>query len=470
MKNYKLFLPLVALLTVACAPQSPSEKAWAEVYPAIEAKIVAPTFPEATFDIRDYGAKQEVASHDAINAAIKACSEAGGGHVIVPEGTWLTGAITLLSNVDLHLEDGATLLFSDDLDHYPLVRTRWEGMDCINYSPMIYAYQQENIAVTGLGTLDGGASLKNWWAMVWNLETDWEPERRNTQRYGRPLLQVWMDEKKPIEERVMGHGYGMRPQLVSPFECKNILIEGVTMIRSPFWNLHPVFCENITVRDVKFNNDGPNGDGCDPESCNYVLIEDCYFNTGDDCIAIKSGRDGDARAFEIPSQNMIVRNCEMKNGHGGVVVGSEIGAGYKYLFVENCVMDSPELDRAIRIKTNARRGGVIEHIYVRNVTVGQCKESVLKINLIYDQKSVGDATDYPVVQDVYLENMTSQKSRYGVCVTALENVNNIHNIYVKDCEFNNLEKEESISGQCDPINYDNVVMNLAVKEEAPAAE
>lgn len=466
MKLKHLILPLAAVAMAACTAPSASELAWEKLYPEIEAKIVAPTFPEKNYDIRDFGAKPEVASHDAINAAIEKCSADGGGHVIVPAGTWLTGAINLKSNVDLHLEEGATLLFSDDLDHYPLVRTRWEGMDCINYSPMIYAYQQENIAVTGLGTLDGGASLKNWWAMVWNIETDWEKERRNSQRYGRPLLQEWMDAKKPIEERVMGHGYGMRPQLVSPFECKNILVEGVTMIRSPFWNLHPVFCENLTVRDVKFNNDGPNGDGCDPESCNYVLIEDCYFNTGDDCIAIKSGRDGDARAIDIPSQNMIVRNCEMKNGHGGVVVGSEIGSGYKNLFVENCVMDSPELDRAIRIKTNARRGGVIENIYVRNVTVGQCKEAVLKINLIYDQRSVGDATDYPTVQNVYLENVTSQKSRYGVCVTALENVNNIHNIYVKDCEFNNLKQEESIKGLSDPINYENVAMNLEPVETA----
>ena len=466
MKLKHLILPLAAAAMAACTAPSASELAWEKLYPEIEAKIVAPTFPEKNYDIRDFGAKPEVASHDAINAAIEKCSADGGGHVIVPAGTWLTGAINLKSNVDLHLEEGATLLFSDDLDHYPLVRTRWEGMDCINYSPMIYAYQQENIAVTGLGTLDGGASLKNWWAMVWNVETDWEKERRNSQRYGRPLLQEWMDAKKPIEERVMGHGYGMRPQLVSPFECKNILVEGVTMIRSPFWNLHPVFCENLTVRDVKFNNDGPNGDGCDPESCNYVLIEDCYFNTGDDCIAIKSGRDGDARAIDIPSQNMIVRNCEMKNGHGGVVVGSEIGSGYKNLFVENCVMDSPELDRAIRIKTNARRGGVIENIYVRNVTVGQCKEAVLKINLIYDQRSVGDATDYPTVQNVYLENVTSQKSRYGVCVTALENVNNIHNIYVKDCEFNNLKQEESIKGLSDPINYENVAMNLEPVETA----
>ena len=461
-----MWLVLPWAMTACCT--SPSDAAWEKLYPEIEAKIVAPTFPDRSFDIRDFGAvaNSDVACHEAINAAIAACNEAGGGHVIVPEGTFLTGAITLLSNVDLHLEQGATLLFSDNLDHYPMVRTRWEGMDCYNYSPMVYAIGQQNIALTGLGTLDGGASVKNWWAMCWGVETDWEKERRGTQKVGRPLLKEWLVEGKPIEERQLGHGYGMRPQLVSPFECKNILIEGVTMIRSPFWNLHPVFCENITVRDVKFINDGPNGDGCDPESCNYVLIEDCFFNTGDDCIAIKSGRDEDARSINIPSQNMIVRNCEMKNGHGGVVIGSEIGSGYKNLFVENCVMDSPELDRAIRIKTNSRRGGVIEHIYVRNVSVGQCKESILKINLIYDTREIKGAQFHPVVQHVYLENVTSQKSKYGVCVTALDSISNVHHIYLKNCSLNNVEAEESISGMCDPINYEEVTMTLAQNESA----
>ena len=269
-----------------------------------------------------------------------------------------------------------------------------------------------------------------------------------------------MDAKKPIEERVMGHGYGMRPQLVSPFECKNILVEGVTMIRSPFWNLHPVFCENLTVRDVKFNNDGPNGDGCDPESCNYVLIEDCYFNTGDDCIAIKSGRDGDARAIDIPSQNMIVRNCEMKNGHGGVVVGSEIGSGYKNLFVENCVMDSPELDRAIRIKTNARRGGVIENIYVRNVTVGQCREAVLRINLNYEPKEDCQRGFNPTVRNVYMENVTCQKSRYALYLSGLDDVTNIENINLTDCRFDGVKTGKSYAeGNIGTLKFDNLFVN-----------
>ena len=213
MKISHLFLPLAALACVACA--SPADKAWSELYPQIEAKIVAPTFPDRNFDIRDFGAQPEEACHEAINAAIRACNAEGGGHVIVPAGQWLSGAITLLSNVDLHLEEGATILFSDDLDHYPMVRTRWEGMDCYNYSPMIYANNQENIAVTGLGTLDGGASVKNWWAMCWNLETDWEPERRASQKVGRPLLKEWLVQGKPVEERLLGH-----PTWLAPVQAK----------------------------------------------------------------------------------------------------------------------------------------------------------------------------------------------------------------------------------------------------------
>ncbi len=182
MKASRLILPLIALLGAACAPQSPSDRAWKTIYPEIESKIVAPTFPDKTYDIRDFGATTDAVCHEAINAAIAKCSAEGGGRVVVPAGTWTTGALTLLSNVDLHLEEGAVLLFSDNLDHYPLVRTRWEGMDCYNYSPMIYAFRQENIAVTGKGTIDGGASKANWWSMVWNSDTEWEKDRATAVR------------------------------------------------------------------------------------------------------------------------------------------------------------------------------------------------------------------------------------------------------------------------------------------------
>ena len=238
------------------------------------------------------------------------------------------------------------------------------------------------------------------------------------------------------------------------------------MLRSPFWNLHPVLCTNMTVRGVRFVNDGPNGDGCDPESCNYVLIERCYFDTGDDCIAIKSGRDQDGRRIGEPSQNMIVRDCTMKNGHGGVVVGSEISGGYRNLFVERCRMDSPKLDRAIRIKTNARRGGVIENIYVRNIEVGQCKESFLKINLIYDQREVEEAREIviPTVRNVFMEDIHGHESRYGVMITALEEESHVHNICLRNCTFDHVEAPLSVSGAADPVLFENVTMNGAVVE------
>ena len=458
-----VLLAAVAALVWSCAAESESQRAWNRTYAEIEKHISAPEFRDAVYDIRDFGAVADdagVLNHKAINAAIAQCSADGGGTVCVPAGVWHTGPLTLLSGVNLRLDEGSTLLFTDRLDEYPLVLTRWEGIDCYNYQPFIYAIDQHDIALTGKGTIDGAASVRTWWSMCWALETDWD-ERASSQKVGRPLLKSWNEQQLPVEQRVLGNGFGMRPQLVNFYRCENILVEDVTMLRSPFWNLHPVLCKNMTVRGVHFVNDGPNGDGCDPESCNYVLIEKCFFDTGDDCIAIKSGRDQDGRRVGEPSQNMIVRDCIMKNGHGGVVVGSEISGGYRNLFVERCNMDSPRLDRAIRIKTNARRGGVIENIYVRNIEVGQCKESFLKINLIYDQREVEEAQEIviPTVQNVFLEDIHGGQSRYGVMITALEDESHVHNINLKNCVFDTVEAETSVSGAADPIVFENVTMN-----------
>ena len=457
-----LLLAVTALLG-SCAAQTESQRAWNRTYPLIESRIAAPQFRDAAYDIRDFGAVAGDSvnlCHHAINAAIERCSAEGGGTVEVPAGTWFTGPLTLLSGVNLHLDDDATLMFTDRLDEYPLVLTRWEGIDCYNYQPLIYAIDQHDIALTGRGTIDGAASVRTWWSMCWGLETDWDP-RASSQKVGRPLLKSWNEQQLPVEQRVLGHGYGMRPQLVNFYRCDNILVEDVTMLRSPFWNLHPVLCRNMTVRGVHFVNDGPNGDGCDPESCDGVLIEECFFDTGDDCIAIKSGRDQDGRRVGEPSQNIIVRDCTMKNGHGGVVVGSEISGGYRNLFVERCNMDSPRLDRAIRIKTNARRGGVIENIYVRNIEVGQCKESFLKINLIYDQREVEEAQEIvlPTVQNVFMEDIHGGQSRYGVMITALEEESHVHNICLRNCTFDRVEAPLSVSGAADPVVFENVTMN-----------
>lgn len=463
-KIFAFFLGIqgATVATAAEPAADPIAEAWGKTYPAVEARIKAPQFPDKDYNILDFGKRSDDKAHlytDLINGTIKRCHDNGGGRVVIPAGEWLTGPVTLLSNVNLHLEEGATLLFSDDLSLYPLVRTRWEGMDCYNYQPMIYAYEQENIALTGKGTVDGGAHNGNWWKMCGAKHYGWT-EGVISQRIGRPQLQEWNENGVPVEQRKLGDGYGMRVQLINPVKCKNILIEDVTLLRSPFWVMHPLLSENITVRRVHVQNDGPNGDGCDPESCKNVLIEKCYFDTGDDCIAIKSGRNRDGRTLGIPSENIIVRDCYMKNGHGGVVVGSEISGGYKNLFVENCKMDSPDLDRVIRIKTNSCRGGVIEDIYVRNVQVGQCKEAVLKINLDYEPREVCDRSFPPVVRNVFLDKVDCNASKYGVMIVGLPDKCNVYNIEVKDCNFNGVTTDRNnITGEVRDVRFDNLRLN-----------
>ena len=269
----------------------------------------------------------------------------------------------------------------------------------------------------------------------------------------------WANDKVPLTERVLTAEDGMRPQLINLYLCKNVLIEGITLLRSPFWVIHPLMCENLTVKGVNIENDGPNGDGCDPESCKNVLIENCFFNTGDDCIAIKSGRNNDGRLWGIPSENIIVRNCEMKNGHGGVVIGSEISGGYKNLFVENCNMDSPLLDRVIRIKTSTCRGGTIEDIFVRNIKVGECKRAVLSINLLYEPREIGERGFLPTVRNIYMENVTSQKSRYGVYINALKEQVNVSNINVSNCKFDGVAEGNFIEGQVKDIHFNKLMIN-----------
>ncbi|HYH01970.1 MAG TPA: glycosyl hydrolase family 28 protein, partial [Bacillota bacterium] len=239
----------------------------------ILARIKTPEFPNRDFKITDYGAVPggEVNCSAAISAAIEACHQAGGGRVVVPTGIFLTGKIHLKSNVNLNLEEGATLLFSTKpQDYLPLVRVRWEGVECMNYSPLIFALEQENIAVTGNGTLDGGASWENWWA--WK-----EPSRADAN-----LQNEMADRNIPVEQRIFGEGHLLRPNFFQPTQCQNVLIEGVTIVRSPMWEVNPVLCQNVIVRGVKINCHGPNNDGCDPDSCRDVLIEDCVFDCGDD--------------------------------------------------------------------------------------------------------------------------------------------------------------------------------------------
>lgn len=435
-----------------------------EVAAAIELPVI-PT--DSVVSITDFGASQLADARtngNAINAAIDHASVNGGGRVVVPDGEWLTGPITLKSHVDLHIESGARLKFDTNPNLYlPVVRTRWEGIDCYNLHPLIYANGATDVSITGEGTIDGQASTEFWWPMCGVARYGYKPGMLKTNNgdasSGRPLLSAMEQGKVDVEQRVMGVRDALRPQLINFYECRRILIEGVTLRNSPFWVIHPCFVNDLTVRGLTIISHGPNSDGCDPEGCRNVLIENCFFDTGDDCIAIKSGRNNDARAINIPTENVIVRNCRMKNGHGGVVVGSEIGSGFRNLWVEDCQMDSPELERVIRIKTNPCRGGVIEGINVRNVTVGQCKEAVLKINLDYEPRENCDRSFPPIVQDVVIENVTSERSKFGVLIIGLKESCNVKNVTVENCTFNNVEKGNKVTGLVENVKARNLIIN-----------
>jgi polygalacturonase len=409
--------------------------AWSNTYPSILRSIKPPRFSKRNFLITKFGAAAGTAdSSPAIAAAIEACSKAGGGRVVVPAGEFSTGAIHLKSNVDLHLAKGAVLKFSSDTKKYPIVLTRWEGMELMSFSAFIYAYEQENIAITGEGTLDGGASHEHWWLWHGNKAHGWKEGMPN-QKAARAKLYKMMQDGVPVAKRIFGDGSYLRPNFIQPFRCKNVLIEGVKIINSPMWEIHPVLCENVTVRKVHIATHGPNNDGCDPESCKNVLIEDCYFDTGDDCIAIKSGRNEDGRRIAVPTENVIVRNCQMKDGHGGVTIGSEISGGVRNVFAEDCVMDSPNLDHALRVKNNAARGGLLENFYFRNIKIGQVKHAAITVDFNYEEGGKGGFK--PVMRGFHVDRLTSGKSDYAVDIQGLDNAP-VENLSISNSSFTNV--------------------------------
>ncbi|MDB6115834.1 MAG: glycosyl hydrolase family 88, partial [Lacunisphaera sp.] len=423
--------------------------------PAVLALIKAPVFPAKDFPITDFGAQPGADASNAIRDAIAACHRAGGGRVVVPAGEWLTGAITLQSNVNLHVAKDATLKFSTDPAAYPNVFTRWEGVECMNYSPFIYAFGQENIAITGEGTLDGQASDENWWG--WTRRG---ADRRSRASADREALNEQGEAGVPVEQRVFGAGHYLRPNFIQPYRCKNILIEGVTIIRSPMWELHPTLSENITVRGVKIHSHGPNNDGCDPESSRNILIEDCVFDTGDDCIAIKSGRNNDGRRVNVPSENLVIRNCVMQDGHGGVVLGSECSGDIRNVFAENCKMDSPNLDRALRLKSNARRGGVLENVFMRNVEVGQVVEAILTIDFQYEEGARGSFM--PVARNIQLDHITSRASPRVMYLAGFEGAT-IDGIRFTDCVFKGVTQTELVQ-YAGNIAFRNVTIEPASRK------
>lgn len=447
-----------AIGLVSARPADP----WARAA-IIRAAARAPMFPARRFDITEFGARGDGATLNtrAIAAAIAACTTAGGGRVIVPPGRFLTGAIELKSNVDLHVSAGATLLFSTDPAEYPLVPTRWEGIELINYSPLVYAYRATNIALTGTGTLDGQGSAAHWWSWKgpWNGTVDhgWRAGMPD-QRPARARLFQMAEERVPVEKRVFGDGGYLRPAFVQPYLCENVLIEGVRLRGAPFWQLHPVLCRNVTVRGVDVMGHGPNNDGCDPESCETMLIERCSFDTGDDCIAINSGRNEDGRRIGRPARDIVIADCHMKEGHGGVAIGSQISGGASAIFVERCVMDSADLWYAIRFKNNALRGGVLEDLHYRDISVGQVAKAAITCDFNYEEGPNGPFK--PVLRGVTIERLIAEQATMVLDSQGLPGAP-VTDLSLRDCRFDGVTAP-SIVLHTERLSLANVRVNGAL--------
>ena len=459
MKTIKSILIILIICYISINSQVQNKTGWKYADEILQS-IVPPTFPDKKFNLESYGNHETLIKNikPAIDKAINECSKAGGGTVVIPKGEYLcNGPINLKSNVNLYLEDDVVIKFSTDANDYlPAVFTRWEGVECHNYSALIYGIDLKNIAITGNGSFDGQASNRNWWAWSGSQRFGWS-SGKPSQRETRPLLMKMNNEEVPADKRVFGNDGYLRPNFLQLINCKNILIEGVTFLNSPMWFIHPVLSENITIKNIKTVGKGPNNDGIDPESCKNVLIDGCYFDNGDDCIAIKSGRNADGRRINVPSENIIVRNSEMKDGHGGVSIGSEISGGCRNVYIENCTMDSPNLDRALRIKSNSYRGGTVENIYMRDVKVGVVSNAVVRMNMRYDPREGSNGKFTPTFRNITVERVTSRKSEFALELIGLEN-SPIQNVKITNCSFNGVDDGNSIENT-ENLILKNVLVN-----------
>ena len=439
------------LLTPAAAAASSDREQ------SVRSRIRPPRFPDRWFPITEYGATPDHAG-EGIAQAIRACNAAGGGHVVVPPGVWQTGAIQLLSHVDLHLQEGTTLRFSTDpVDYLPVVRTRWQSVEVYNFSSLIRAEDQTDIAITGSGVLDGAGDNEHWWYLIGSGQYGWHKGLPN-QRADWGELERMNNEQVPLEQRVFGEGHYLRPSFIQPFRCRNVLIEGVTVRNSPMWTIHPLECHNVTVKDVQVHNLGPNGDGCNPESCTDVLIRGCTFETHDDCIAVKSGRDADGRRLGLPSRGIIIEDCTFLSGGAAVAIGSELSGGIEDVFVRRLRMPAdPAADEAFQqwvlcVKSTSTRGGYVRNIDVHDVDCRAWTYRPLEITFSY--QGGGDQSLFPEVRDIRFDRVRVARAERAYRIVGAETMP-IRSVAVTNSRFDVVEAEAVVQ-YADDVKIRNV--------------
>jgi polygalacturonase len=404
--------------------------------------IKAPDFSNCTkILITSFGAVQgnKEKTTTAIAKAIEKANKLGGGIVVIPEGEWLTGKVHFKSNVNLHLDKGAVLLFSENpADYLPAVHSTWEGMECYNYSPLIYAYECKNIAITGEGEIK--AKMDVW--EKWFARPD-----AHMQSIKRLYNLAW--DRTPVKDRQMVNDTAhLRPQFIQFNRCQNILMEGVTITNSPFWTIHPYLCVNVVIRKLKVYAHGHNNDGVDPEMSQNVLIENCVFDQGDDAIAIKSGRNPEGWRLKTPSKNIVIRNCTVKNGHQLVAVGSELSGGIENVFVNNCtVVDGAKLSHLLFIKTNERMGGYVRNIYATNIKAGKIALGVLGIetDVLYQWRTLVPTYERRLtpIKDIFLDSITTSDVKFVSRILGQKELP-IENVFLKSITTGMVKEKEHI--------------------------
>ena len=488
------FTLVTAILLSACAiSQSAAQKGQTEdLYKGIEfqmPRVQEPVIPKNSVSITDFGAQnggQELCSQ-AFTDAIEAVSKKGGGRVIIPRGTWLTGPITLKSNIELYTEIGAMVIFSTNKDLYPLVETSFEGFNTFRCTSPINGRNLDNIAITGKGIFDGSGDA--WRAVKKEKLTEsqwrklitsggivsengktWYPSQQFRDGEKKAEMNVPRSLKTKAEfEKIRDF---LRPVMVSLISCKKVLIDGPTFQNSPAWNIHPLMCENFTMRNTTVRNPwfSQNGDGIDIESCKNSIIHDCSFDVGDDAICIKSGKDKDGRDRKMPNENLIVKNCIVFHGHGGVTVGSEMSSGVNNLHVSNCTFIGTDV--GLRFKSNRGRGGVVENIYISNIEMMNIPTQAISFNLYYSGRSASEdleagedgkvpallpvTEETPQFKNIFIRDVNCKGAMTGIFLQGLPEMK------LENVELTNIQMEADYGMVC--IDADQVkIKNLNLK-------
>ena len=432
MFNFKVNLLIFLIFIFSCSPNTDKDINWEEKVKSEILAIPIPKFPKKTYNLLDYAT--DVTSFS-IQKLIDLCNSQGGGVVVIPRGTYNNiGKIELKSNVRLHFEDSTKINFSKNKnDFLPMVLTSWEGNDVYNFSSFIHAESQNNIAITGKVVLNGNGSKNNWWN--WKDKSLPVPKRAENHPNIRPKLLKQNRDNIPVDQRKYGIDSKLRAYFMTLRNCKNIYIKGLTLINSPMWNIHPLMSENIIIDSVTIisPNNSPNTDGINPESSKNILIQNSVISVGDDCITIKSGRNNDGRRRNMPSENIYIKNCTLANGHGGIVIGSELSGGVKNVIVEDCKMNSPNLLRALRIKSNEYRGAYVQNIAMRNVQIDTIGGPIVGINMDYKSYDTEKTKDrfYTSCDGILVENINCNFANQGWLINGSET------LPVKNIKFKN---------------------------------